>query len=80
VLVEANTIQEVSHEGDKVILQFKDSIEADRCPLGRGGVIEVTGGGIFGGSQEGVEGDLGGGAQGDEGLWEVWVFVGEKWS
>ena len=72
--------QEVSHEGDKIILRFKDSIKADRCPLGGGGVIEVAGGGIFGGSQEGVEGDLGGGAQGDEGLWEVWVFVGEKWS
>ena len=50
MLVETNTTQEVNHEGDKIILRFKDSIKADRCPLGGGGVIEVAGGGIFGGA------------------------------
>jgi hypothetical protein len=52
----------VSYEGGKIILQFKDSIKADWCPLGGVGVIKVAGGSIFGGSQEGVEGDWGWGS------------------
>jgi len=43
-LVEANTTHEVSHEGGRIILQFKNSIEADQYPLDEGGNSITKGG------------------------------------
>ena len=53
----AKHIQEVSHQGDKIILRSKNSIKADRCPLGGGGIVEGTGRGILASAKEGDGGD-----------------------
>jgi len=56
-LLGANDTEEVSHEGDKIILRSQYSIKADGCLLGRRGVGEGAGKSVFKSPEESDGGD-----------------------